>query len=106
MVDYVRPMRSDRTGYVVQILGGTGNPAVQALATQLTTLLARLTGGEPRQLSAPGVAQSREAKLVLASYPNIREATDLFGKISLSIVGIGAVEPSSMPARNANAFGK
>ncbi len=104
MVDNVHPMRSGKARYVVQTLGGMGNPAVQAHATQLTTRLARLTGGEPRLLSAPGVAQSREAKLVLVSDPYIRETTDLFRKVTLSIVGIGAVEPSRMLVRSGNVF--
>ncbi|MDE0305836.1 MAG: sugar-binding transcriptional regulator [Albidovulum sp.] len=104
MVDDVRPMRSDKTGYVVQSLGGMGNPTVQARASRLTTRLARLTGGEACLLSAPGVAHSREAELVLANDPYIREESDLFGKITLSIVGIGAVEPSSMLAQNGNVF--
>ncbi len=104
MVDNVHPMRSGKARYVVQTLGGMGNPAVQTHATQLTTRLARLTGGEPRLLSAPGVTQSREAKLVLLSDPYIRETTDLFGKVTLAIVGIGAVEPSGMLARSGNVF--
>ena len=104
MVENVHPARSGKAKYVVQTLGGMGNPAVQTHATHLTTRLARLTGGEPRLLNAPGVAQSREAKLVLVSDPYIRATTDLFGKVTLSIVGIGAVEPSSMLARSGNVF--
>ena len=104
MVDNVHPMRSGTAKYVVQTLGGMGNPAVQMHATQLTTRLAQLTGGEPRLLAAPCVAQSREAKLVLVSDQYIRETMDLFGEITLSIVGIGAVEPSSMLARSGNIF--
>ncbi len=104
MVDNVHPMRSGKARYVVQTLGGMGNPAVQAHATQLTTRLARLTGAEPRLLNAPGVTQSREAKLVLVSDPHIRETTNLFGKVTLSIVGIGTVEPSRMLARSGNVF--
>ena len=104
MVENIHPMRSGKARYVVQTLGGMGNPAVQTHATQLTMRLARLTGGEPRLLSVPGVAQSREAKFVLVSGPYIRETTDLFGKVTLSIVGIGAVEPSSMLARSGNVF--
>ncbi|MCE2523728.1 MAG: sugar-binding transcriptional regulator [Rhodobacteraceae bacterium] len=104
MVDNVHPMRSGKAKHVVQTLGGMGNPAVQAHANQLTTRLARLTGAEPRLLNAPGVTQSREAKLVLVSDPYVRETTDLFRKVTLSIVGIGAVEPSSMLARSGNVF--
>ena len=104
MVDNIHPMKSNKARYVVQTLGGMGNPAVQTHATQLTTRLARLTGAEPRLLSAPGVAQSREAKLVMVSDPYVRETMDLFRKVTSSIVGIGAVEPSSMLARSGNVF--
>ena len=37
--------------------------------------LAQLTGGEARLLPAPGVAQSREARLVLLGDPYVREAS-------------------------------
>ena len=104
MVDNIHPMRTGKAKYIVQTMGGMGDPTVQTHATQLTTRLAKLTGGEPHLLSAPGVAQSREAKLVLLSDPYIRETMDLWGKISLAIVGIGAIEPSSMLARSGNVF--
>lgn len=104
MVDNIHPMKSGRAKQVVQTLGGMGNPTVQTHANQLTTRLAKLTGAEAHLLSAPGVAQSREAKLVLLSDPYVRETTDLFGKITLAIVGIGAIEPSSMLARSGNVF--
>lgn len=104
MVDNIHPMKSGKAKHIVQTLGGMGDPAVQTHATQLTTRLARLTGAEPHLLSAPGVAQSREAKLVMLSDPYVRETMDLFGKITLSIVGIGALEPSAMLARSGNVF--
>jgi len=104
MVDNIHPMKGSRAKYVVQTLGGMGDPRVQTHANQLTTRLAKLTGAEPHLLSAPGVAQSREAKLILLGDAYIRETMDLFGKITLSIVGIGAMEPSSMLARSGNVF--
>lgn len=104
MVDNIDPMKAGKAKYVVQTLGGMGNPAVQTHATQLTTRLAQLTGAEPRLLSAQGVAQSREAKLVMLSDTYVRETMDLFSKITLAIVGIGAVEPSRMLARSGNVF--
>lgn len=104
MVDNIHPMKADKAKYVVQTLGGIGNPGVQSHATQLTTRLAKLTGAEPRLLAAQGVAQSREAKLVMVSDPYVRETMDLFGKITLAIVGIGAVEPSAMLSRSGNVF--
>jgi DNA-binding transcriptional regulator LsrR (DeoR family) len=81
-----------------------GNPAVQTHATQLTTRLAKLTGAEPRLLSSQGVAQSREAKLVMLGDPYVRQTIDLFGRISLAFVGIGAMQPSRMLATSGNVF--
>jgi DNA-binding transcriptional regulator LsrR (DeoR family) len=104
MVDNIHPMKNNMAKYVVQTLGGMGDPTVQIHANQLTTRLAKLTGADAHLLSAPGVAQSREAKLVLLSDTYVRETMDLFGKITLGIVGIGAIEPSGMLARSGNVF--
>lgn len=104
MVDNIHPMKAGTAKYVVQTLGGMGNPAVQTHATQLTTRLAKLTGAEPRLLTSQGVAQSREAKLVMLGDPYVRETMDLFGRISLAFVGIGAIEPSRMLASSGNVF--
>jgi DNA-binding transcriptional regulator LsrR (DeoR family) len=104
MVDNIHPMKNGKAKHVVQTLGGIGDPTVQIHATQLTTRLARLTGAEAHLLSAPGVAQSREAKLVLLGDTYVRQTMDMFGKITLAIVGIGAIEPSSMLARSGNIF--
>lgn len=104
MVENIHPMKSGRAKFVVQTLGGMGDPTVQIHANQLTTRLAKLTGAEAHLLSAPGVAQSREAKLVLLADTYLRETMDLFEEITLAIVGIGAIEPSSMLARSGNVF--
>ena len=104
MVNNIHPVGVGQAKYVVQTLGGMGNPSVQAHATQLTARLASLTGAQPQLLTAPGLAQSREAKLVLLGDQYVRETMDLFDRISLAIVGIGAVEPSSMLARSGNVF--
>lgn len=104
MVQNIHPMKSGKAKSVVQMLGGMGNPTVQTHANQLTARLAKLSGAEAHVLSAPGVAQSREAKLVLLGDPFVRETMDLFARITLAIVGIGAVEPSGMLARSGNVF--
>lgn len=104
MVDNIHPMKAAKARYVVQTLGGMGDPSVQAHATQLTTRLARLTGAEPRLLPVQGVASSREAKLVMLADPFVRETMDLFGRITLAIIGIGAVAPSELLARSGNIF--
>ena len=104
MVENIHPMKNGKAKHVVQTLGGMGDPTVQIHANQLTTRLARLTGAEAHLLSAPGVAQSREAKLVMLNDAYVRETMDLFRKISLVIVGIGPMEPSGMLARSGNIF--
>lgn len=104
MVDNIHPMKSGRAKCVVQTLGGMGDPTVQIHANQLTTRLARLTGAEAHLLSAPGVAQSREAKLVLVGDAYVRETMSLFDRITLAFVGIGAMEPSSMLSGSGNVF--
>jgi DNA-binding transcriptional regulator LsrR (DeoR family) len=104
MVDNIHPLRGVKAKYVVQTLGGMGNPSVQAHATQLTTQLARLTSAEARLLPIQGVASSREAKLLMMGDPFVRDTMDLFGAITLAIMGIGAVEPSELLAGSGNIF--
>src|SRR5690349_4354296 len=106
MVDNIHPLKGINAKYVVQTLGGMGDPSVQTHATQLTTRLARLTGAEPRLLPVQGVANSKEAKLVMLADPFVRETIDLFGSISLAIIGIGAIEPSELLARSGNVFSR
>jgi DNA-binding transcriptional regulator LsrR (DeoR family) len=104
MIDNIHPMKQTSAKLVVQMLGGIGNPNVQKHATNLTTRLSQLTGAEPMILNAPAVAASREAKLVLLGDSFVRETMDQFENITLAIVGIGAVEPSSMLAQSGNIF--
>lgn len=104
MVDNIHPCRTTRAKYVVQILGGMGDASVQAHATQLTARLAKLTGAAPRLLLVQGVTASPEAMQVMLADPAVREAMDLFGHITLAIVGIGAVAPSDLLARSGNVF--
>lgn len=106
MVDNIHPLKTAKARYVVQILGGMGDSSVQTHATELTARLAKLTGGEPRLLLVQGVTSSREAKLVMLADPVVRETIDLFGRLSLAIIGIGAVEPSELLARSGNGFSR
>lgn len=106
MVDNIHPLKNTKAKYIVQMLGGMGDASVQTHATELTARLAKLTGGEPRLLLVQGVTSSREAKIVMLADPVVRETIDLFGRLTLAIVGIGAVEPSELLARSGNVFSK
>lgn len=106
MVDNIHPLKNAKAKYIVQILGGMGDASVQTHATELTARLAKLTGGQPQLLLVQGITSSREAKLVMLADPVVRGTMDLYGRLSLAIIGIGAVEPSELLARSGNVFSK
>ena len=104
MVDAIHPMKRLRAERVVQILGGIGDPSVQSHATQLTTRLAALTGAEAQLLPAQGVVSSSAARLVMLGDVYVRAAMDQFRRLTIALVGIGALQPSVMLANSGNAF--
>ncbi len=104
MVDNIHPIKPPGAAKVVQILGGMGNPSVQAHATNLTVRLAKLTHATPLLLSTQGVAASAKAKEVLVSDPFVRDTLEQFGQATMALVGIGAVEPSKLLADSGNVF--
>ena len=59
--------------------------------------------GEPYLLPAPGLVASKAAA-VLEQDPHIRETTALFDRISVALLGIGSLEPSSWLAESGNNF--
>lgn len=104
MANAMHPMRRISGVHVVQILGGVGNPAAAAHAAQLTRSLAGLVQGEITTLPAPGVVGSKKTRQILLEDPYVIEAMACFGKISLALVGIGAIEPSPVLASSGNVF--
>ena len=104
MVKAMRPSQRFKNTRVVQILGGVGSPSAEVHATQVTRRLADLIGGEATLLPAPGVVGSRGARDVLLNDRFVREAVDLFRKVTVALVGIGATEPSRALASSGNIF--
>jgi DNA-binding transcriptional regulator LsrR (DeoR family) len=104
MVDNIHPLKRIRAERVVQILGGIGSPSVQSHATQLTTRLAGLTGAEPQLLPAQGVVSSSAARLVMLGDSYVRATTDQFRRVTIALVGVGALQPSVMLANSGNTF--
>jgi DNA-binding transcriptional regulator LsrR (DeoR family) len=104
MVDILHPGTAGAGGKVVQILGGVGNASTQYHAMLLAQRLASLIGASPVLLQAPGVVGSAEAKAVLVKDPAVEEASRLFSKLDLALVGIGSLEPSSLLASSGNIF--
>src|SRR5215510_1558228 len=104
MVNAMHPSERFKNTRVIQILGGVGSPNAEVHATQMTRRLADLIGGQATLLPAPGVVGSRHAREVLLKDRFVREALDLFGKVSIALVGIGATEPSRALASSGNIF--
>ena len=104
MVNAMHPSQRCKNARVIQILGGVGSPNAEVHAAQVTRRLADLIGGEATLLPAPGVVGSRDARDVLMKDRFVREALDVFPKVSLALVGIGATEPSRALASSGNVF--
>ena len=104
MVDSMRSLPRPTGSIVVQILGGVGSPEAEVHAAHLTQRLAKLVGGEARLLPAPGVVGSPGARTVLFEDPFVREAMAQLERVTVALVGIGALEPSRLLAASGNVF--
>lgn len=89
---------------VVQILGGVGDPLAEKHASRLTSRFATLLGGQAIYLPAPGVVGSAAALAVIQDDIYVREVTGHFGEVTTALVGIGAIEPSTLLAASGNVF--
>lgn len=90
---------------VVQLVGGHGDPHVQAQAVRLLALLAQATGGEAVSLPAPGVLGSAAARNALIADAALAPIVDAWSRIAVALVGIGSVDPSPLVRESGNAWG-
>ena len=104
LVNAMHPLPKTAHTQVVQILGGIGNPAAEVHATHLTRRLAALMDGEAVLLPAPGVVGSAGMRQIFAADPFVKAGLDTFERITLALVGIGAVGPSALLASSGNTF--
>jgi|SRR5579859_429552 len=104
VVDAMHPVPRKPEIRVLQILGGVGNPSAEAHATHLTGRLADLVGGKAMFLPAPGIVGSEAARQVLLDDIYVQQALEMFNQVTLALVGIGAVQPSSLLAASGNIF--
>ncbi len=104
MVESMHPVPHVKGVKVVQILGGVGNPAAETYATRLVSRLVQLVHGEPVFLAAPGVLGNEDTQKALLEDPLIRDSMKHFEQVTLALVGIGEVKPSSLLATSGNVF--
>jgi len=101
-VDSLGPFKNQVVDSVVQLVGGLGDPKVEVLAAHLITALARDTGADAVFLPAPGVLASTEAHEALMNDPAVGQVKDVWRRLTLALLGIGAVEPSDLLKQSGN----
>ena len=106
MVDALHPGAYCKDGKVVQILGGVGNVGSEFHAIYIAQRLAGSVGARPVLLQSPAVVGSVEAQRVLSRDPSMQEASALFDKLDIALVGIGSMEPSRMLSASGNIFSR
>jgi len=104
MVDALHPAPRKPGVKVVQILGGVGNPSVEAHATRLTSRMAQLVNGEAIYLPVSGVLATEAARDILVADEVVQQAIRLFDHVTTALVGVGAIDPSPLLAQSGNIF--
>lgn len=89
------PARSDPSIAVVQLAGGSSQLDRELEPGELSRLLADRLGAAHHPLFAPAFVESRALRRALLRQPDVADAADRFGAITLAIVGIGAMPSSS-----------
>ncbi|HML21941.1 MAG TPA: sugar-binding transcriptional regulator [Aggregatilinea sp.] len=86
--------------HVVQMVGGLGPPEAEEHATGLCRRMAQLLNGKLTLLPAPGLVDNAQVKEVLLSDSYVRNAFQMFSRITVAFLGIGAASPTSWIMRN------
>lgn len=103
-VDAMRPRPVQVADSVMQILGGIGSSSAQSQATRLIGRLAQVTKAEPAYLVAPGLLASAEMRKGITAEPNIADVMQSYDRLTLALVGVGSLEPSSLLRESGNAI--
>lgn len=104
VVQRLRPFTSPGAVEVVQLLGGIGSPAMQSHAHRLLEDFSRTLGAEPIYVQAPGIVESATIRDSLFNDPSLADVALLWKNLTMTIMGIGRIEPSNVLAKSGNAF--
>jgi DNA-binding transcriptional regulator LsrR (DeoR family) len=94
-VEAMQPIAPDKGRYVVNIFGGFGPSASQGY-TRLMQRLAVLCGARPVFLLGPGVVANARLRNALRREPQVQEVVSYYDRLSVLLVGIGAVPTASV----------
>jgi DNA-binding transcriptional regulator LsrR (DeoR family) len=104
MVDRLRPFTTRGAVEVVQLLGGVGAPEAQSHSNRILGDLARRIGADPVYVSAPGLVANPAIRDSLLEDASMQQVLRHWRELTMTIMGIGSVEPSSVLATSGNAF--
>lgn len=85
------PARISKRVEVVQLIGGSVEVQSELSSTVLTTQLADRFRSRPLLLHAPAVVRGKDLRNALLADPNIRATYGMFKKVTVSVLGIGAL---------------
>lgn len=86
--------------HVVQMIGGLGPPEAEEHATELCRRMSRLLNSKLTLLPVPGLVDNPAHKAVFLSDTYVRNAFELFSKITVAYIGIGSASPTSFIMQN------
>lgn len=89
---------------VIQLFGGVGRPEAQGQATRIIERLAQVTGAQPVLVPAPGVVGSAEIQRAMMSDPSVESVRAQWADVTVSLVGIGSLNPSPLLEHSGNAL--
>lgn len=104
LVDRLRPFSARGATEIVQLLGGVGTPEAQSHSNRILGELTRMLGAEPVYVSAPGVVANRRVRDSLLSDESLQQVALRWNELTMTIMGIGSIQPSRVLASSGNAF--
>ncbi len=103
-VEAMRPRLQQGAEAVVQMFGGVGDPAVQVKATRLTGRLADVLRAKPMYMPSPAIVGSAAIRRAMAKDPAIGAVMEAWNCVTVSLVGIGTIDPSALLSSSGNAL--
>lgn len=87
------PSRVNKKVTVVQITGGSHQLSINLNCHDITRRFAKIFGIEPHLLYAPAILDSKKLYDMLLKEKSIKQTFEFFDKITISVVGVGAMYP-------------
>lgn len=104
VTEHMRPFTAGGATEVVQLLGGVGSPEVQSHSHRLLADLSRMLGAAPVYVQAPGIVAGPEIRDSLLEDPPMQEVARHWHGLTMAVMGIGSIQPSSILEISGNAI--